>query len=298
VKRAIDVTRAIGAAFIVAGLTGLAGCATVPGARDDDGAQLWRGTLDAVLWMQSSEEYRALAAQVYAQAMSRLPALIEPGTAALEQADAPAQALAALPTAIVLDVDETVLDNSYHQARLLLEGRVYAPQSWDAWVREAVAPPIPGALEFLTAAKRAGHRIFYVTNRECPPAPAPVGEDPCPQRTATMRNLATHGFPDADRVDSFLLLNGKPAWHGSDKGPRRAALASEYRIVALFGDDLRDFVDRGQFAARRSELAPLFGKRWFLLPNPAYGSWERALVGADCTGTPLECKYSALKRAP
>lgn len=284
-----------GVVLIVAAL---AGCASVPRAGDDAPRRVSGETLNAVLWMQSSEEYRALTSQVYAQAMTRLPALLEPGTAAPEQWGAAPESIAVLPTAIVLDVDETVLDNTYYQARLLREARAYTPQTWDAWVREAVAPPIAGALEFLRAASAAGHRIFYLTNRECPPAPVAAGADPCPQRTATRRNLVAHGFPDADRVDSFLMLNGDPAWRSSDKGARRAALARRYRIVALFGDDLGDFVDRGQFAARRGELTALFGTRWFMLPNPAYGSWERALTGPDCAGTPLECKYAGLETEP
>jgi len=255
----------------------LAGCAAAP--RPDGVAAVpdSREQRDAVLWMQSSEEYRALTAQVYAQATARLTALLEPGSAAPEQWDAPPQDLAALPTAIVVDVDETALDNTWYQARLLREGRVFTPQTWDKWVREARAPPVAGAPGFLQAASAAGHRIFYVTNRECPLAPQPAGADPCPQRTATMRNLAAAGFPGADRADSFLMLNGAGAWRSSDKSTRRAAVAREYRIVALVGDDLRDFIDREQFAARRAELTPLFGTRWFLLPNPAYGSWERGL---------------------
>jgi acid phosphatase len=266
-----------------------------------------REQLNSILWMQQSAEYAALTSQVYAQATARLPSLSAPGSAALEQWGSTPGALAALPTAIVLDIDETILDNSYYQARLVRGRQEYTPASWEAWVMEAAATPIAGAREFLRAAHAAGHRIFYLTNRACPLTPEPAGADPCPQRTATMRNLAALGFPGAERADSFLMRNGEPGWRAADKGARRAAIASHYRIIALFGDDLRDFVERDVFAARRAELTPLFGARWFVLPNPVYGSWERAIVAKacgekdrprDCERKQIERKYGTLETEP
>ncbi len=278
--------------------------AFAPAVRADDTA---REQLNGLLWMQTAAEYAALASQVYAQATAQLPTLAAPGSAALEQWGAASGSLAALPTAIVLDVDDTILDNSYYQARLVRDRQEYKAASWSAWVQEAAATAIPGAREFLRAARGAGHRIFYLTNRECPLTPEPAGADPCPQRTATMRNLVALGFPDADKVNSYLMRNGTPEWRTSDKGSRRAAIARQYRIVALFGDDLRDFVERDVFAARRAELMPMFGARWFVLPNPVYGSWEREIVAKvcgekdtarACQRKQLERKYSVLDTVP
>lgn len=278
--------------------------ALAPAAYADDTA---REQLNGVLWMQTAAEYAALTTQVYAQATAQLPALAAPGSAALEQWGTAPESLAALPTAIVLDIDETILDNSFYQARQVRDRQEFAAASWNAWVQEAAAAPIPGAREFLHAAREAGHRIFYLTNRECPLTPEPAGADACPQRTATMRNLAALGFPDADKADSYLMRNGAPEWRTSNKSSRRAAIARQYRIVALFGDDLRDFVEREVFAARHAELLPLFGARWFVLPNPVYGSWEREVVAKACgdNDTPRECrrkqlnwKYSVLDTVP
>ncbi len=274
--------------------------ATIPAWGGDDTA---REQLNGVLWMQTAAEYAALTTQVYAHATAQLPALRAPGSAALEQWGATPGALVSLPTAVVLDIDETILDNSAFQARQVRDHREFAAAAWGRWVEEAAAGPVAGAREFLRAAHAAGHRIFYLTNRACPLAPEPAGADPCPQRTATMRNLVALGFPDADRVDSYLFRNAERDWRTADKSSRRAAIARQYRIVALFGDDLRDFVERDVFAARRAELMPLFGARWFVLPNPVYGSWERSLVAAACTGKErarecarkqLETKYSHL----
>jgi acid phosphatase len=232
--------------------------------------------------MQRAAEYRIAAEQVYGLATERLTtAIAAPGTAVVEQRGADPAMLARLPTAIIVDLDETVLDNSFYQARRALAGGEFDESSWDAWVSEGAAPAVPGAVEFLRAASRAGHKVFYVTNRSCPRGTAPGAG--CPSREATLRNLVALGLPDAGAPDALLQRGDRPEWSGSSKVSRRAWVAERYRIVALAGDDLHDFVDRADYAQRREELAPLFGTRWFLLPNAMYGSWERALVGGACT---------------
>ena len=255
----------------------LAGCASAPS------PVIGRETVNATLWMQRAAEYRIATEQVYGLAAERLATTIAaPGSAALEQQAMDPARLASLPTAVVVDLDETILDNSFYQARRALAGGEYDEPSWQAWMMEASATAVPGAREFLTAAARAGHRVFYVTNRSCPRRP-PAAGDPCPAKTATRRNLAALGLPDADDPASLLLRGERPEWESSSKVARRAFIAQTHRIVAMAGDDLHDFVDRGEYARRREELAPLFGARWFLLPNAMYGSWERAIVSGACT---------------
>ena len=266
-----------------------------------------REQLNATLWLQRATEYELSTLQVYRLATERLPTVMAaPGTAAAEQWNTAAATLATLPTAIVVDLDETVLDNTYYQARQLLQGRDYDETSWQAWMQEAAATAIPGAVDFLRAAAAAGHRIFYVTNRLCQRLES-LAEDPCPARTATLRNLRALGLPNVDDGESLMLRGERPEWSSSDKSVRRAAIAERYRIVALVGDDLRDFVDRPVFEARRSELSGLLGTRWFLLPNPIYGSWERELTSgacapaasaADCAAHTLARKYGQLKPQP
>jgi acid phosphatase len=266
-----------------------------------------REQLNATLWLQRATEYELSTLQVYRLATERLPTVMAaPGTAAAEQWNTAAATLATLPTAIVVDLDETVLDNTYYQARQLLQGRDYDESSWQAWMQEAAATAIPGAVDFLRAAAAAGHRIFYVTNRLCQRLES-LAEDPCPARTATLRNLRALGLPNVDDGESLMLRGERPEWSSSDKSVRRAAIAERYRIVALVGDDLRDFVDRPVFEARRNELSGLLGTRWFLLPNPIYGSWERELTSgacapaasaADCAAHTLARKYGQLKPQP
>jgi 5'-nucleotidase (lipoprotein e(P4) family) len=226
--------------------------------------------LNATLWMQTSPEYKANTEQVYRLAMERI-ANPAPGTAALEQVGAPPEQLARLPTAVVLDLDETVLDNTVYQARLIRDKAIYDTKTWGEWVMAGQAEAVPGAREFIAAARRLGHTVFYVSNRDCT-TPAATATDPCPAKTATMRNLLALGIDQKAEPDRMLLRGERPEW--ASKTQRRAFIATNYRIIALVGDDLGDFVDPKVFAGDRDRMDWRFGVNWFVLPNPIYGSWN------------------------
>ena len=118
--------------------------------------------LHSTLWVQTSAEYAISTRQVYRLATDALgPALADPDRHGLES---PLSA-ADLPPAIIVDVDETVLDNSGHTARMILARQGFTTESWRAWVREASAPAVPGAVHYLQAAAARGITVFYVTNR-------------------------------------------------------------------------------------------------------------------------------------
>lgn len=226
--------------------------------------------LNATLWTQRSAEYRASAEQAYRTAGRMLDqGLADPAWSAVpEQEGDPGR----LPPAVILDVDETVLDNSPYQARLIVEGTEY-PDGWDAWVREATAPPVPGALGFARYAAQQGVTVFYVTNRD-----APLEE-------ATEINLERAGFPVSAELDVLLMRGEREGW-GSDKSSRRAYVAGTHRILIVAGDDLNDFISVSAASIEErdrleAEYADHWGVRWIMLPNPAYGSWERALYGFD-----------------
>ena len=261
-------------------------CTIAPAADPDE--WLGREQLHATLWMQASPEYRAIARQVYRQAEERLVAPV-PGSAALEQAAVPAETLGRLPPAVVLDLDETVLDNTVYQARLLRDRTTYNPKSWGEWVGAGEAEAVPGAREYIARARALGHTVFYISNRDCT-TPPPTATDPCPAKTATMKNLMALGIDAAADPQRMLLRGERPEWSNSNKSLRRAAIAANYRIVALVGDDLGDFVDPVVYAGDRERLEPRFGATWFLLPNPIYGSWTRPFDA-------LEAKYAALHTA-
>ena len=239
--------------------------------------------LDAVLWVQQSAEYQAAALQAYNQARVSLDAALADTTwtAALEQSGPFGQ----LPPAVILDVDETALDNSPHQGRLILGDTVFNWTAWDQWVKEELAEQVPGALQFCQYAAHQGVTVFYVTNRRDH------------LREATRNNLRKIGFPLADDRET-LFTRGDD----SNKGSRRAASAKQFRILLLLGDNTADFAPgfRGAGIDERTALAEQYadwwGRRWIMLPNPMYGSWEEALPGFDYSQSRSE-RVRAKRRA-
>lgn len=232
--------------------------------------------LNAVVWMQTAAEYQAATRQAYRAAEASLDrALREPNwTAALEQIEG----FEKLPPAVILDLDETVLDNSAFQARLTASGAKFSEDAWRKWVAEVKAGTVPGAREFLSIAHARGVRIYYVTNRTCDPSKA---DDP------TVRMLRAHALP---LVASRLLCRTDT----SDKSARRKEVTYGARIVMLIGDDLNDFVSVPANLQARADIVSgysrYWGERWFLIPNPTYGSWEANV------GYTVEEKRKALRQ--
>jgi acid phosphatase len=243
--------------------------------------------LNAVLWMQSALEYEASALQAYRTAQLQLDHGLNTASwsAAVEQAGG----AAGLPTAVVVDVDETVLDNSFYQARMIRDATAFSDQTWNLWVEERRAIAIPGALEFTLYAAKRGVVVFYVTNRTA------SGEQ------ATRDNLAALGFPLDSNTDTVLTRGERPEWNASAKGPRRAHIAQRFRILLLVGDDLGDFVadptgTPEERRARTAAYADRWGRQWIMVPNPTYGSWERAVIGS--TKNAIDAKRRALRYDP
>ncbi|MCS7041540.1 MAG: hypothetical protein NZR01_01980 [Bryobacteraceae bacterium] len=246
--------------------------------------------LNATAWVQTSVEYRACVLQAWRSARLSLERALKDRrwTAALEQASDPRR----LPPAIIVDIDETVLDNSPGQARFLLEGNGrYSQELWEKWTAEKRALPVPGAREFLQAAAARGVTVFYISNRG-------GGE-----AQATRENLIEQGFPFRESTagglgDALLLRGEKPEWT-SDKGPRRAAVAAHYRVILLCGDDLNDFfparLSPEERMAKARSYDSWWGERWIILPNPMYGSWEDSLYGFDRSLSPQEIQQRKLK---
>jgi len=255
-------SRRISASLLVLVFTTF-GCSTTTG----------HDSLDALAWTQTSMEYKANARQTYSAAKAVLDRALEDKTWTAAPEDQGSD-FAEKPPAIILDVDETVLDNSPYQARLLRDGGSYDLESWAAWCNERSAQPIPGAVEFTTYAASRGVTVFFVTNRMHDVEPA------------TRDNLAKHGFPLDSSMDTLFTKAEKPEWAPSDKKPRRQFIAQNYRIVMLFGDNLGDFVSKYKTSpedrdAVYDKYADYWGERWFMLPNTLYGSWESALFEHD-----------------
>ena len=137
----------------------------------------------AILWTQSSAEYRALAYQTFALAQLRLDGYLRshPNTV---QRKTDRVRRSSNPPAVIVDIDETVLDNSRYQAELVLRGRAYDSESWTSWCERAVAGAVPGAIDFLKYATTRGVRVFYITNRRMS------------EKSGTIKNLQRLGFPN------------------------------------------------------------------------------------------------------
>lgn len=264
-------------------LVAAAGCAPArvaiePEPESQPETTLANENLHSVLWTQTSVEFAAVTKQTYRMATFRLDeALADTGwTASLEQQEMSSYGL--LRPAVVLDVDETVLDNSRYQARLVLENQEYSTSTWQDWVREENATAIPGALEFVREAERRGISVVYLSNRRAA------------TEESTRANLRALGFPVADEFDAIISRGERPEWDSSDKESRRIAVAERFRIIMLIGDNLGDFMsDVERSVEARREMAEQYddywGERWFMLPNPQYGSWEGALFDYDYSGS-------------
>ena len=214
----------------------------------------------AILYQQKAAEYRALTIQAFNIAKMRL------------DADFEKRNLKLLPKsernktrAVVVDIDETVLDNSPAQAYSARNNLPFNQKDWYAWGEMRKARAIPGAVEFLNYANKKGVKVFYVSNRDEV------------QKQATIDNLKAAGFPDA--TEETVMLRQKD----SSKEARRSAISEKNRIVLLIGDNLDDLsnvFEKKSVADRFAEvdkLRELFGKKFIVLPNVMYGTWENAI---------------------
>lgn len=261
-------------------------CPTLPPGTPND-------NLNAVLWLQTAAEAQGLALQAYNTAIALLDTAIKDPTWNAMPLDEAAPNAADEPTAIILDVDETVLDNTPYNARRIagkLPDCFGDGSGWRSWSRESDARAVPGALALTQAAAARGVRVIYLTNRDVnrDDAQASEFED-------TLKNLRNLGFPIDDETQLMMRdrSSDAPAGFGlSDKRARRQAVDATHRVIMLFGDNLGDFISvvdptdparrKSKTVAARDELirpyASWWGTRWFVLPNPVYGSWESALA--------------------
>jgi acid phosphatase len=226
----------------------------------------------ANLWMQRAVEYRANALAIYALARIRLDeALLDRSwTAAPGEQKGDFQNL---PPAVVLDVDETLLDNSKYQVWLMRADQSFSTRTRNQFCAAQVSAAVPGAVDFTRYAESKGVKIFYVTNRG-----AETEKD-------TRENMAKLGFPLGGNVDTFLMQGEKPDWTGA-KSTRRAVIAKDYRILLNIGDNLGDFDDRYRSSEADRVKAfeagmPYWGRQWLMLANPTYGSFDTAPYGHD-----------------
>ena len=220
----------------------------VPGCRPMAQPNTQEYLLQSLTWYQQSAEMKAIYIQSFNWATRILKEKLEQGSAK--------------PFAVVLDIDETVLDNSPQTAQQIIDGFPFSDEMWDEWCRLAKAEPLPGVLEFTQLAAEMGVELFYISNRGIH------------LLDVTLENLESAGLPYADAEHVLLKTNG------SDKDDRRAMVSQYHDVVLLIGDNLGDFSgifdQRMDGADIENVMAnkDLFGFEYILLPNPLYGAWE------------------------
>ena len=237
----------------------------------------------SVLYQQTAAERLAGSLQTFRSAKQALDnALADSSWSAL-----PGQDVQGKRPAIIVDVDETVLDNTAYEARMILDGTKY-PEGWINWGKEAVATEVPGAKDFLNYAASKGVTIFYVTNR--------VIE----LKESTKKNLTKLDIPWDQGIDT-VLMRGENNWD-SNKGPRRELIGEKYRVLLMVGDNLGDFVDakdNNLSPKQRKEIVRAYsdywGVKWFMIQNIAYGDWEGALYNFDYSLSPDEVNNARLE---
>jgi 5'-nucleotidase (lipoprotein e(P4) family) len=251
-------------------LLALSGCAQQ--AKSDAGAQLNDQSVMALNWFQQSGEYQALAYQAFTTA-----------TYAFDKA----QSLTGKQKAVVVDLDETMIDNSAYSAWQVKANKPFDDKSWSRWTQAKQAKAIPGAVSFAQYVDSHGGIMFYVSNRS--------QQD----YAATAANLQRLGFPNVN--EKTLRLNTTT----SNKQARFDAIKNEgYNIVLYIGDNLNDFgaATYHQGNAERRNFVnsnhTLFGTQFIVLPNPLYGDWESGLASNYNKLTPeqkLQVRDQALK---
>ncbi len=202
----------------------------------------------AFQWVRGSAEHRAVYLEVYRAAAARLDSLAAGGGAG--------------EWGVILDGDETILDNSEYEAHRAAQGLGFTEASWSDWVRREAAPVLPGAGMFLRKVHALGGRVVVVTNRR---------DALCPATRANLRK---------DGLDVDLVLCRRET---SDKNPRFQAVQDgtasadlpALHVVMWLGDNIQDFPHLSQSILQQPDSAfREFGRTYFLLPNPMYGSWQ------------------------
>ncbi|MEH6306110.1 5'-nucleotidase, lipoprotein e(P4) family [Olivibacter sp. CPCC 100613] len=214
------------------------------------GQEYHRDYTNAVLWQQQSGEYRALCFQAFNYAQLSL--------------DKALKKRAKKPRCIIVDIDETLLDNSPQSGQTLRSKKGFDLAEWKRWTGMAIADTVPGACSFLKYAASKKVAIFYISNRDQSEIPA------------TMQNLKRYGFPYVDN-DHLLFRDST-----SNKQSRRNQVAMTHQIVMLAGDNLSDFSTVFYQEEKNTKeevdlLAKKFGTSFIILPNPMYGDWEQSL---------------------
>lgn len=238
---------------------------------------------DSMRWTYGSGEAAAASIQAWRDmadyaiaAAARKPAVSVPLGLPGAAGGIATTACAGRKPAVVLDVDETVILNLGYEY-WLTRGNTYSPEVFDRWAADGASAvaPVPGAVTGIRRLREAGIAVLYNTNRLSNTA------------AGTIRALEAAGVGTAVHGETLFLM-GDDALAGNKDG-RRKTISDRFCVVALGGDNLGDFaqtlndtaqtVQQRRNRTARGEIAHLWGNGWFLIPNAAYGFWQKGTVG-------------------
>ena len=200
-----------------------------------------------VRWVRESKEYVALCNQVYANAIDKLKDTISPNNYSLN--------IINNNYAVVMDLDETVLDNSDYQVELYNKNEQYNPDSWDEWVVKEDAKLVPGAYDYISFLRNHNIQIIFISNRMHK------------RLQETKNNMLELGIYSDN--DIYLLRLDR----ADKKTIRRAEIFNstgrmkdfkQFEIIQYLGDAIGDF---------EVDNLDRFGLDQFVFPNPMYGKW-------------------------
>ena len=242
---------AVASAALAFALTSCAPGMRPPAAAPAEAAARPSRPTDELHWVRASAEYRAVTIQTF--------------RAALEAAEEASAGRPAGSWAVCVDADDTIIDNSGYEAELQAAGRTHTDEAWVAWVKRRARPAVPGAASFLAGVRALGGRVAVVTNTQ---------QSLCDDVAA---NLVLAGLP-------YDVLVCRPDDAGDRKEPRFRLVTEgiarpdlgPLEILVWVGDNIQDFPEQSQKLRDEPESAlGEFGVRFFALPNPIYGTWEK-----------------------
>lgn len=185
---------------------------------------------------------------------------------------------------VVLDIDETVLDNSwyFYQCSSLVEDS--ADFSHFVTIAQK-SRALPGVVAFTQWVHQRGGYVSLISNRDG----SYIDESGITVLQATIDNLKQQHVT----FDQVILTNKKQSRHPTDKNPRFKAVINgcydahemiwskklpPHQIIAYFGDNIQDFPALNQAATSTlidtAHVYSKLGQGYFILPNPLYGSWQ------------------------
>ena len=194
-----------------------------------------------VRWVVNSTEYKSLCHQTYNHA-----------TLQLNQYN---DMKKNKKLAIIMDLDETVLDNSQYQIDIFEKNESYKPETWAKWVLKEEAKLVPGAKEFIDIVREKGIQLIFISNRMNARLKATINN----MKKCKVSSESDIYLLRLDKADKKTVRRNE-VYTASG----RMSKYQKFEIALYIGDAMGDFPTKD---------FDKFGNNQIILPNPMYGKW-------------------------